>query len=114
MLENRSFDHMLGYLDQGCLPAISPCDGVPENPSEPSSPFVPIEWLHSYKDVTVDPGHGYADVMRQLTGTNGVGGDWSRPYQLKNNGFVWNYATRKGPHDEPPLHSSEIMGCYPE
>jgi hypothetical protein len=51
-----------------------------------ASGFVPVEWLNSYSDVTVHPGHGYEDVMRQLTG---VDGHWSRPYEVANDGFVW-------------------------
>jgi phospholipase C len=111
MLENRSFDHMLGYLDQGCLPPVSTSDGVPEDPTLASSPWVPVSWLESYNDVTVDPGHKYADVMCQLTGTMGGDGRWSSPYRLTNSGFVWNYA-RHG--DRQPVRPSEIMGCYPE
>lgn len=113
MLENRSFDHMLGHLDQGILPPLAETDGQLVDPSDSSSRFIPVEWLEDYSDVTVDPGHGYDDVMRQLTGTNGVNGTWSSPYNLKNNGFVWNYKTRKGLKGQPPKDISEIMGCYP-
>jgi phospholipase C len=114
MLENRSFDHMLGYLDQGCLPPLSTSDGVPSNPSDEQSEFVPVRWLDSYADVHVDPGHGYCDVMRQLTGEDrcNMKKGWSKPYNPTNDGFVWNYATRKGLDDQSPEDPTEIMGCY--
>lgn len=110
MFENRSFDHMLGWLDQGHLPALTEADGVPADPTTPDSEFVPLRWLDSYADVTVDPGHGYDDVMRQLSGNEGP---WQSPYSLANNGFVWNYGTRRSEDGLPPRSKSEIMGCYP-
>jgi phospholipase C len=70
MLENRSFDHMLGYLNQGCMPPLSTSDGVRLDPADDASEFVPATWLDSYVDVAADPGHGYDDVMRQLTGVD--------------------------------------------
>ena len=121
MLENRSFDHMLGYLEQGCLPALSTSDGVPADPSDEHSPQVPVRWLDSptYMDVRVDPGHGFCDVMRQLTGEDRCETDenrqtgWSRPYKPTNKGFVWNYAQRKGLNNKHPEDPTEIMACYP-
>ena len=110
MLENRSFDHMLGHLEQGILPPLSEeVDGQRVDPANSSSRFIPVRWVEDYTDVTVDPGHGFCDVMRQLTGTNGA---WATPYVLENNGFVWNYATRKGLDGQPPNDVAEIMGCY--
>ena len=111
MLENRSFDHMLGYLDQKCLPPLSTNDFVPEDPTQPASPPVHVRWIQSYADVTADPGHGYEDVMKQITGTSGP---WSSPYTITNNGFVWNYGTRKTLNNQPVANKSEIMGCYRE
>jgi len=111
MFENRSFDHMLGHLDQGHLPALDPTrDFVPLDPADAGSARVPVFWHASYKDITVDPGHGFDDVMRQLTGREQ---GWTRPYQLTNNGFVWNYAKRKNKKGEGPKRANEIMGCYP-
>jgi phospholipase C len=109
MLENRSFDHMLGYLDQKCLPPLSTSDAVPEDPAQHASPLVHVKWIQSYADVTADPGHGYDDVMRQITRTRGP---WSSPYTVTNNGFVWNYGTRKTLRKKPVADKSEIMGCY--
>jgi len=114
MLENRSFDHMLGHLNQGFLGPLSPSDGVPANPANKRSAFVPVKWLNTYADVHVDPGHGYCDVMRQLTGEdrcNKTPG-WSSPYRPTNDGFVWNYATQKDFNGKPPRNPREIMGCY--
>jgi phospholipase C len=61
--------------------------------------------LDSCEDVSVDPGHGYPDVMQQLSGDNGP---WQAPYDdLTNNGFAWNYAARAGAD-----RAGEVMGCY--
>jgi phospholipase C len=109
MLENRSFDHMLGYLDQGFIGPVSDSDGVPHDPRVPGSEIVHVAWLDSYLDVTVDPGHGYEDVMRQLSGTCGP---WTAPYTLPNDGFVWNYGVGRAEPNQQPTEDREIMDCY--
>jgi len=93
LLENRSFDHMLGYF---------PSNGVPfegltgnevnfENPLDgtgfsvkvsPDAPYVP--------DIDPGPDHDIANVLLQLFGR---GGDWpADPVALHNNGFLYDYA----------------------
>jgi phospholipase C len=76
---------------------------------------VPVTWSPPDFDVSVDPGHGYCDVMRQLAGTRGdEDGQWWSPYTLKNNGFVWSYAERCEPGHRVPDSAAEIMSCQPE
>jgi phospholipase C len=71
MLENRSFDHMLGAL-QGVMPGL---DGVP--PSGPprinrDMAGVPFEQrLGAAKVVDPDPPHGTDSVLVQIAGDNG-------------------------------------------
>jgi phospholipase C len=104
MLENRSFDHMLGFLDHGGLAPVTasplPNPGDPANPASPAHlPFA----LTSYEALTFDPKHGFPDVMGQLTGNDGP---WQAPYELTNTGFAWNYHRRRGAPGE------EVLGCY--
>jgi phospholipase C len=88
MLENRSFDHLLGYLDHP-----SPeFDGIPwpagfANPLDPEDPSKGQAGTHMRRRVRlrVDPDHAHAAVMEQL--------GLSRPEatQPTNDGFVHSY-----------------------
>lgn len=112
MLENRSFDHMLGFLPQPGIGPVPSSWANPELPGDPASPVHAASWLGNYDDVSVDPAHGLPDVMRQLTGRVGAA---TGPFT--NDGFVWNYKWRvAGAHDRDSgaAKVSEIMGCYPE
>jgi phospholipase C len=89
MFENRSFDHLLGHLSHGGLEPV------------PSSRL-----LSSDADVSIDPGHGFEDVVRQLTGA-------PPPLvyeQITMNGFQDNYAARLPSDGSVP--ASQIMGCH--
>lgn len=109
MLENRSFDHMLGYLDHGGLTPLSERDANPLDPSRPDAEQVGAFPLSSYTDVRADPGHGFEDVMWQLSAREGP---WGPPYQLNNSGFVSNYASRLATKGRAPEEARDIMGCY--
>jgi phospholipase C len=105
MLENRSFDHMLGLLDHPKLPTV--LDEPLENPLDPATPGSPNHTafaLDGYTALDADPKHGFPDVMRQLTGRPEP---WQAPYALTNNGFAWNYRTSAGAPGE------QVLGCYP-
>jgi phospholipase C len=91
MFENRSFDHLLGHLSHGGL-----------------QPVDPARMLPSDADVSVDPGHGFTDVVRQLTG---------KPPPLDfdaitMDGFEDNYRQRLVDQTTDPGLSGEIMGCH--
>jgi phospholipase C len=93
MLENRSFDHMLGYLE---LEAGLPVDGLERSMSNRhAGKSYRVHHLTSTKlTKEQDPGHGGADVKEQLASGNG--------------GFVSNYA-RHNPKDPNP---GTVMGYY--
>ncbi len=91
MLENRSFDHMLGYLKlEGGNPDVDGLDAGMSNPHG-GKPFL----VHRLQETVFknDPGHSSAAVEQQLSNDNG--------------GFVTNYAERH-PEDDPGL----IMGYH--
>jgi phospholipase C len=67
MFENRSFDHLLGHLSQGKLDPITSEWTNPADPSNPYSEKCEAHFLDSDRDVSSDPGHGFGDVVRQLT-----------------------------------------------
>ncbi len=85
-LENRSFDHMLGYLDHpdprfegigkgGPLANPGWDDGPPITPGDGAKPVVPV-----------GPDHSHDAVMEQL-GITGV----RKPWHPTNQGFVSSY-----------------------
>jgi phospholipase C len=93
MLENRSFDHMLGYLKlEGGLPV----DGLEASMSNGhAGKTYRVHHLKSTKLTDdQDPGHGGADVREQLANGNG--------------GFVSNYA-RHNPRDP---NRGTVMGYH--
>ena len=106
MLENRSFDHMLGLSDMHGIDAIS---GQPTkieglDPLNNWNPDVhgnkvfassPAAWAMLH-----DPGHEFDDVKEQLCG---AGGDYPH---ITNSGFVTRYSRVDAEHP------GEIMKCF--
>jgi phospholipase C len=95
MMENRSFDHMLGYLERDGLPEVDGLNGDEWNEDDrgqrvrvfpfgagqtafhrPGQPF----------DESLDPQHGPSSVAEQLAGGN--------------SGFVKNFIREKSPPEE--------------
>jgi len=108
MLENRSFDHLLGHLDHGGLVPITPETDNVKDVSDPYGPRCNVHFWLDNRDVTCDPGHGFADVVRQLTGH-----DPPLQYdEIDMSGFAWNYAFRLVDQGEDPSKACEIMGCH--
>jgi phospholipase C len=102
ILENRSFDHMLGYLN---LPGPTriPVDGLQADP----------HWLQQHANDGVepfafsvqqidDPPHEHATIALEIGSPRTVGG----PYPM--NGFVESYLTR----NPPPTDRRLVMGYY--
>jgi phospholipase C len=118
MMENRSFDHMLGYSGisgtiagtnlQGKIEGIDP-ENKPSNPdnagiavfSSPDAPFI----LNP-----PDPGHDFPDVLMQLTGDSNATLDptGTYPTNLTNTGFVQDFQNQK----KPPADPSIIMKAF--
>ena len=123
MLENRSFDHMLGFLyPEKSGPNGTPFEGLtgtesnldttgnvvtvhPIDATEPGAYFMP----------GADPGEGYANTNSQLFGT----GKPPSPPVATNSGFVTNFAAAiawDAENDRTPLSGtvpSNIMGIFP-
>jgi phospholipase C len=83
MLENRSFDHLFGFLNHS-----KKFNGLTGNETNPVSRANPTP-IHVYKTdktyITPDPPHSHNEVMTQLD--LGIGG--------KNDGFVQAFADKK-------------------
>jgi phospholipase C len=126
MLENRSFDHMLGYLyaDSGnTSPAGQPFEGLTGTESNPAAAGPPVAVFKiepstpsAYFMPGADPGEGYLATNDQLFGsTAGPGG----PGQAATNeGFVTNFGYtlswegREGWSIGPGTKAGDIMGCF--
>ena len=116
MLENRSFDHMLGFLGLSGTDAATggatSVNGVgPANSNDYLGVNYPATKNADYI-MPYDPGHEFPDVMEQLCGAGVVynGG----PYPaVTNGGFVSNYATTKSSGEGGAVSNfGEIMKCY--
>jgi phospholipase C len=126
MLENRSFDHMLGYLysAQGNVsPSGQPFEGLTGSESCPDgkggtvnvyqiTPSTP----NAYFMPGADPGEGYKATNDQLYGSTTAPATGT-PAPMT--GFVTDYAYTLGWQSKDPSWSvlpgttaSEIMGCY--
>lgn len=108
MLENRSFDHLLGHLDHGGLSPITPGTWNIKDVSDPDGDRCPVHFWPTDADVSVDPGHGFEDVARQLTGDELS----AQGAPITMGGFAWNYARRLVEHDRDPERAGDIMGCH--
>jgi|SRR5450755_12763 phospholipase C len=97
MLENRSFDHMLGFLyaDSGnTSPTGQPFEGLTgaESNLDSSGTAVPVFKIDgtgtgAYYMPSSNPGEGYANTNSQLFGS----GTAPNPPQATNSGFVTNF-----------------------
>lgn len=75
VMENRSFDHMLGWL-KSLRPDIDGLDGSESNPlnaSEPGSPAVSVSRDAIFIDS--DPGHSFQAIREQIFGSNDTSAD---------------------------------------
>jgi phospholipase C len=107
MLENQSFDRMLGFLKQDMpeLEGLTGTENNPVNPADPSSPIVkvyPPTGKNIY--VTADPGHLVPDVVEQVYGSRSPAPD-AKP---KMNGFISNFMRQPGVQEE---NAKRVMEC---
>jgi phospholipase C len=111
MMENRSFDHMLGYSgitgtiagtgEQGKIEGIDP-DHKPFNPDNANNPVFSSDDAPFILDYP-DPGHDFGDVLMQLTGDPNAKLDppGRYPVNLNNSGFVRNFQNQKNAPADP-------------
>ena len=102
MLENRSFDHMLGFLyaaNGNVSPTGTQFDGLTGNESNPDSSgnAVPVTQIqasdeNAYYMPGADPGEGYSATNSQLFGTTTA----PSPANATNQGFVTDYSYTLG------------------
>ncbi|KAL2934396.1 Non-specific phospholipase C6, partial [Bienertia sinuspersici] len=71
VLENRSFDHLIGWMKKSINPSIDGIDGTecnPVNTQDPKSKSICVSDDAEYVDP--DPGHSFEDVAKQVFGGN--------------------------------------------
>lgn len=110
MMENRSFDHMLGWLQEPGydIDGLTGGEWNPIDPSEPPDPSNKVVVTRNAQDVTPhDPGHGFHDVNVQLFSnpsgpppSGAIGENW---------GFVFSYAQQD---DVTRSTAPAIMDCF--
>jgi phospholipase C len=127
MLENRSFDHMLGFLysAQGnTSPAGQPFDGLTGTESNPDSSGNPVtvsqigpNTPNAYFMPGADPGEGYMATNDQLFGSEDAPASSSDVPGMQ--GFVKDFAYTLGWESKSSTWSietgtvpSDIMGCF--
>lgn len=125
MLENRSFDHMLGFLyaaQQNQSPSGQSFDGLTGNESNPDANgepvmvyAIPSTASNLYFQPGADPGEGYSATNSQLFGTITA----PTPPTATNQGFVTDYAYTLGWESKEPSWSvlpgtipMNIMGMF--
>jgi phospholipase C len=103
MMENRSFDHMLGFAKSDAWPI----DGLTGNETCDSSnggPEVPVtEDARFSGDYNADPGHAFTHVNMQIFGNSG-----GTPNGPLMRGFVKDYALISNSNAEAP----NVMKCF--
>ncbi len=111
MMENRSFDHMLGFLKKknaavnGCLPNLPGCSN-PKNPQDASSPSITVDDSAVY--VQVSPTHSIHGTTQQIYGypDHVTPPEGSTPLM---NGFIASYQNN---FPEDPAAGEAIMKCF--
>jgi phospholipase C len=106
MLENRSFDHMLGFTRRAGYD-VNGLDGSQSNPLDPAIPAG--ERVHVSPDagfiLAQDPGHQVSDVNVQLFGR----ASGPPPVGEMNEGFIYSYGQQK---NVTPKLAKTIMRCF--
>jgi len=110
MLENRSFDHMLGFgsitgtdAETGGATEVDGLNGNESNLYNGAEYKVTAgaDWV-----ISTDPGHEFPNVLEQLCGPGAVYAKGGTYPAINNSGFVASYATERG------ADPREIMKCY--
>lgn len=103
MMENRSFDHMLGFMKSATY-GVDGLDGTESNRDSTGEPTRVNKDAQYSGDLSIDPSHDFEDVVEQMFGkrTLSVG----QPPSMS--GFVQNY--ERFVHDRE--NASLIMNCF--
>jgi phospholipase C len=112
MMENHSFDQMLGFSNIGGTDAVNggqtTAEGLPPNGgvnydanNAPYQTASPAPYM-----MPADPNHEFPDVQLQLLGTNAPTANYHNT-NIKNSGFVLSYAHTAGSN---PLGG--VMACF--
>src|SRR4051812_23881100 len=103
MMENRSFDHLLGYLRADDYP-IDGLRGDERNTDSTGQPVAVTATARNSGDLTADPSHDFEDVVEQMFGTR------TPPpgRQPDMSGFVRNYERFAGSRE----NGARIMRCF--
>ncbi len=126
MLENRSFDHMLGFLytdSANVAPSGQPFDGLSGTESNPDATGQPVPVFkiepttaNAYYMPGADPGEGYMATNSQLFGSINAP---ASPVEPAMQGFVNDFAYTLGwqSHESgwtilPGTTAGDIMGCF--
>jgi len=94
-LENRSFDHMLGWSNVPGLDGLTGAEHNYADPSDASSRCYHVT-RNAKLSITPDPGHELHEVTVQLFGTDSA----PSPPAAKNNGFVKSFQDLTGPGND--------------
>lgn len=110
MMENRSFDHMLGYVKTADYP-IDGLNGDETNPTDQADPptIRVSPTARSNHDLIPDPNHEFRDVNWQIF-RNFEGNDTGQP---KMQGFVENYAQISNAVQGRKIMKAFHPGCLP-
>jgi len=104
MMENRSFDHMLGYLKTNAY-QIDGLNGDETNvAADGGAPIQVSPNARDVNDLTPDPSHEFPDITWQIY-RNATGEDAG---QEKMQGFVEDYAA----DSNNALHGPAVMRCF--
>ena len=127
MLENRSLDHMLGYLysaSGNVSPSGSSFEGLTGTEENPDADGNPIKVFpinpstpNAYSMPGADPGEGYTATNSQLFGSTTAPADGTAATM---NGFVSDYSYTLGWESAPSsgytvvagTSAGDIMGCF--
>lgn len=110
MMENHSFDHILGFSKIKGKDAITGADteingltGTESNSYNGKNYLVKND---ADDCMPSDPGHEFTDTKEQLCGKDG---DYPN---INNSGFVYNYATTSTEGATPTDNFGDVMRCY--
>jgi phospholipase C len=104
MLENRSFDHLFGFLNSqdSRIAGLSGNESNPTNPAVPGSPTVQVSRATAFA-MPFDPAHEFLDVQYQLYAPSGAPAD---PAAMQ--GFLGSAVAAAPSASDAPL----VMQCF--